>query len=70
MEPPPDMGSKKTFMTQAFDIEYLISKYGVQGELKTMKEATKEYRKQCEMEVSSKTTLRSLQYRINRGKEE
>ena len=48
------------FLTQAFDIDYLISKYGSQNQHKTMKQATKEYLSILGTEVSSKTTLRSL----------
>lgn len=35
-----------------------------------MKQATKDYLSQLETEVSSKTTLRNLQYRLNRMNEE
>lgn len=35
-----------------------------------MKQATVDYLKQIETEVSSKTTLRNLQYRLNRMNEE
>ena len=51
-------------------MDYLLSKYGDSKEMRTMKEATNKYADICESEVSTKTTLRSLQYRLNRIKEE
>jgi hypothetical protein len=58
------MGNKTMFLTEAFNLGVMRDKY--KGVDDVMKSATEKYKDILQSEVSTKVTLRQLQYRQNR----